>query len=72
MCTNCKCKLRDIEDCVVSIVETEITVAEIDNIKHEENLEKSTKIENKINEGPEEFNEGETEDITKNDEVGTY
>lgn len=45
VCINCKCKLRDIEDCVVStdtVTEDTEQTAEV----HEEHLEKIMEIEN--------------------------
>lgn len=82
VCTNCKCKLRDIEDCIVSEKLT-ITVEENNNEdskkldedfeEDNENSEEIIDTENKEEENLKEIeyiNEKEIESITTN-EVGT-
>jgi len=72
VCTSYKCKLRDIEDCVVST--DTATVTEEDDIEvneiHEENPENLAEIENEEEEMLKETDRNEICDTTN--EVGTY
>lgn len=66
VCTNCKCKLTDIEDCVVS---TDIEITTEDDDELEENSEEITQIENEEEEiHTEKIDQEEIENITT-DEV---
>lgn len=66
VCTNCKCKLRDIEDCVVS-TDTEIEDTEQTAEVHEEHLEKIMEIENEEEEETKIMDEQGMENSTSNE-----
>ncbi|XP_026811011.1 membrane-associated guanylate kinase, WW and PDZ domain-containing protein 3-like [Rhopalosiphum maidis] len=73
VCTNCKCKLSDIEDCIVStdtITEKEKYDSDHNVEDHEESLDKSIKVEIEREEEPQyEIDQEKIENINTNEDL---
>ncbi|XP_060840349.1 membrane-associated guanylate kinase, WW and PDZ domain-containing protein 3-like [Rhopalosiphum padi] len=73
VCTNCKCKLSDIEDCIVStdtIIEKEKYDSDHNVEDHEESLDKSIEVEIEGEEEPQyEIDQEKIENINTNEDL---